>query len=284
LARLTLLWQQGGPPQVNPGTYWPAIDPATNELWVASSSDNRYWIFDQDGTYRCSWGNPGSGDGQLNLLSHTPTPEQVGAIAFAPDGTFYVADNGNYRIQKFDPSGNFVLKWGTFGNGDGQFVSPKGIFVHGDMVTVEDDARHDLQEFDTSGTFLREIPGFSPLMAMDRSGNFWAHADDNSPNVVEVSPSGKQLQEFSVSTIVVDDGSLGETAVDLHGNIFEWIAFRNDPENSYGLIELNRHGVLVNEWGEPFDIETDTLSLDGKAIYLACTDPAWPYVRKYALP
>ena len=41
----------------------------------------------------------------------------------------YVVDRLNYRIQKFDSSGNFLLKWGEEGTGDSQFVSPYGVAV-----------------------------------------------------------------------------------------------------------------------------------------------------------
>lgn len=41
-----------------------------------------------------------------------------------------MADLGeNNRIQKFDSNGNFITKWGSTGNGDGQFESPIGITV-----------------------------------------------------------------------------------------------------------------------------------------------------------
>jgi DNA-binding beta-propeller fold protein YncE len=37
----------------------------------------------------------------------------IGGIAVDEQGNVYVADNGNQRIQKFDSSGNFLLKWGS---------------------------------------------------------------------------------------------------------------------------------------------------------------------------
>lgn len=39
-------------------------------------------------------------------------------------GNIYVADSGNNRIQKFDSNGAFLVKWGSFGTGDGQFDTP----------------------------------------------------------------------------------------------------------------------------------------------------------------
>jgi len=41
----------------------------------------------------------------------------------------YVADASNHRIQKFDSNGAFITKWGSKGEGDGQFNHPDGIAV-----------------------------------------------------------------------------------------------------------------------------------------------------------
>lgn len=285
LPQLKLLWQKAGPAQKAPGTYWPTIDPATGEVWVASPWDNKYWIFDQNGTYLRSWGTPGSGDGQLNLLTHDPSPDGVGAIAFEPDGTFYVADNGNYRVEKFDRNGRFLLKWGSFGTGDGQFVSAKGIYVHGDVVSVEDDPRNDLQEFDRSGRYLRKIDGVPPLFGMDRSGNFW-FGNDDPPSIIEVDPTGQQVARFVIPPDVIDGGGPGETTVDAHGDVFGIVAFRQDPANPFLLIEFDRSGTLVHRWSVPHDVETADVSPDGKSIYFAYLGPDgnWPYLRKYAIP
>lgn len=56
-------------------------------------------------------GSLGSGDGQMN---------QPQGIYVEPGGGFYVIDNQNSRIEKFDSEGNFILKWGSFGTGTEQ--------------------------------------------------------------------------------------------------------------------------------------------------------------------
>ena len=52
---------------------------------------------------------------------------EVGVIFFAPDGGFYVADFGNFRVQQFDKDRNFVRSIGAQGTGDGQFLGPVGM-------------------------------------------------------------------------------------------------------------------------------------------------------------
>ena len=42
-------------------------------------------------------------------------------ISVAPDGSVYVVDTGNDRIQKFDSYGNFITKWGGSSTEDGEY-------------------------------------------------------------------------------------------------------------------------------------------------------------------
>ena len=50
-------------------------------------------------------------------------------VAVDSSGNVYVADNSNHRIQKFNSSGGFITKWGSYGSGDGQFNYPYGVAV-----------------------------------------------------------------------------------------------------------------------------------------------------------
>ena len=71
----------------------------------------------------------------------------------APDGTVYVADSGNQRIQRFSATGAFLGAWGTGGSGDGQFLNPYDVAVAPDgTVYVADSFR--IQHFSATGAFL----------------------------------------------------------------------------------------------------------------------------------
>lgn len=67
-----------------------------NNIYISDYYNNRVQKLMSDGTFILKWGssygNPGSGDGEF----YAPRDVAVG-----PDGSIYVVDHGNYRIQKF---------------------------------------------------------------------------------------------------------------------------------------------------------------------------------------
>lgn len=67
-----------------------------------------------------TWGEYGTDDGQFNSAH---------SIAVSSNGTIYVADMNNNRIQYFDSNGNFLGKWGNKGSDDGEFNYPAGLAI-----------------------------------------------------------------------------------------------------------------------------------------------------------
>ena len=129
-----------------------ALDPQ-GQLWVADTGHDRFVILAADGSVVETWGTGGSGDGQFSLQRDNGDP--YGAIAFAPDGSFYVLDVGNLRIQHFDKDRAFLGSWGAFGTGPGQYADPIGIAVDAKgMVYVLDDVRDVVETYDASGKVL----------------------------------------------------------------------------------------------------------------------------------
>lgn len=276
-AALALLWQKSGPAKAKTETYWPAIDPVTGNVWVASSFDNQYWIFKPDGTFIASWGVGGKGDGQLDLTTHDVNPDGAGAIAFAPDGGFYVADVGNYRVEKFDKNRKFVRAWGSFGTDNGQFTNPKGIATDGKTVYVADDG-NGMQAFDADGGFLRRFDFPFVLFSLTPAGNLLT-ADNG--YLDQFDGSGKQLSHLSIDAGNVVGGT-SQAVLDQAGNAYVGLQGDSGP---VGLVELDPSGKQIGLWST--GSETIVLAPDGSAVYMAYTGPSlsgWPYLRKYALP
>ncbi|MBN2048247.1 MAG: glycosyltransferase family 39 protein [Anaerolineaceae bacterium] len=97
-------------------------------------------------------GSQGSDPGQL--LSPR-------GMAIAPDGSIYVADSRNHRIQRFAPTGELIASWGTFADAvsgsapGGTFNEPWDVAVdqYGN-VFVADTWNHRVQKFTADGNFI----------------------------------------------------------------------------------------------------------------------------------
>ena len=276
-AALDLLWQQAGPAEAKTETYWPAIDPITGNVWVSWAFNSVFWIFSPDGKYIESWGEAGTGPGQFDLTTHDASPDAGGAIAFAPDGSFYVTDVGNYRVEKFDQKRNFVTAWGSFGTDAGQFTGPKEIATDGKTVYVADDTGA-MQAFDTSGTFLRSFTFPFVLFSLAPSGHLFSAAP---VGILEVDGSGNTISHIDLDWASLSAGA-SRVVVDQSGDLFLGLQADAGP---VGLLQLAPDGTIVNRWSTGG--ETMALSPQGDGIYVAYSGPGnsgWPYLRKYALP
>ena len=149
------LWatDAGGPGFVSrPG--FTNFDPA-GQIWVSNAETGQYVIYDADGAFIETWGEAGTGPGQFNFFS--PAGADLGDVAFAADGSFFVADTGNHRVQKFAADRTFLLSWGDSGDGtaDGELRGAGLIVILSDgTLLVADYERNDIQQFAADGTFL----------------------------------------------------------------------------------------------------------------------------------
>ena len=225
-----LAWQTtGGPdPLLFPNGMAVAPD---GTIWVVDAGNNRFQRFSPDGEYLETWGEAGDGDGQLNFKRSPDDPgNSVGDIAFAPDGSFYVADSANRRVQHFGADLAFIGAWGSFGPGDGHFLDPMGVAVAPDgTVYVIDDQRDDVQVFDPEGTYLFTFGGhgtepgqlnYTGSLAIDADGNVWV-ADFGNNRVQQFAADGTFIRTFG--ELGEGDGQLNQpndVAVSIDGNIY----------------------------------------------------------------
>ena len=127
-----------------------AVD-GNGTVWVADAGNHRIQSKGRDGQWRVVGGNPRGGDGARGTDAgefSSPSGITVGA-----DGTVWVADAGNHRIQSMGRDGQWRVAGGKPGGGDGargtdvgEFSSPFGITVDGNgRVWVADSYSHRIQ-------------------------------------------------------------------------------------------------------------------------------------------
>ena len=147
--------------------YGIALDQIGN-IYVTETS-GRVQKFDPNGQYLLEWGT--SGPGVLNLAT---------SAAVDDSGYIYVTDTGGNKVKKFKPDGEFVKEWGGYGDGEGQFIYPRGIAVDDSgYVYVTEQMNDRVQKFTRSGNFVTKwgSDGTEPGQFMD-------------PNGIAVGPSG----------------------------------------------------------------------------------------------
>lgn len=174
----------------------------------------------------------GGVEGQANGQFRSPRN-----VAVAPDGSLYVADTGNHRIQQFDAGGTFVRQWGGQGTGNGQFNEPWGVAVapDGQFVYVCDTWNHRIQKFTADGKFVttwgtngvtdgqlgQQGVFWGPrAVAVDGQGRVYV-TDTGNKRVQVFTPDGAAINQFGGAGLV--DGALDEPvglAIDKDGNIY----------------------------------------------------------------
>lgn len=175
--------------------------------------------FTASGASVASWGSHGSAEGQLSGAL---------GIAVAPDGSVYVADSDNDRVQKFTSSGVFLAGWGSAGSADGQFSSPSGIAVDtSGKVYVVDTFNNRVQKFTSSGGFLArwnvegDLDGGTVVphgAAVDAAGNLYV-ADAFSSRIQQFSITGTLVSTWTVPNGTTTTAPFG-VAVDATGGIY----------------------------------------------------------------
>jgi len=163
-------------------------------LWVPDFFNHRVAVFGRDGGYRKQVGSPGR---WLPGGLHYPTD-----VAFGPDGTAYVADAYNNRVQRFSRAGERIGTWGgplglgIPGRWKGWFRVATGVHVDpGGRVFVADFYNHRVQAFGPDGRFEAEWGGKGTAnTALDRPTDV---ATDGAGNVYVVDFGNDRIQVFS---------------------------------------------------------------------------------------
>ncbi|NHI04144.1 hypothetical protein DYY67_1519 [Candidatus Nitrosotalea sp. TS] len=237
-----------------------AID-SSGDFYVVDSGNSQIKKFDSNGKLLSSWGNLGSGNGQL----------------LHPNGIFvgkkyvFVADTGNARIDIFDKdNGQFIYSLGGYGDSKGMFHTPVGLVADNqEDILVADSGRNTIQEFDTHFTFMNE---FKSLLT--GNNNFTATngiALDSKGDIYVSSPDDKILEFSSIGNFINFFGSQGSeegrfsnpTAIALDSNgdfyVADTLNHRIQKFDPYGnfILSWGSVGTSVGQFEEPVGLAID---------------------------
>lgn len=227
--------------------YFAVADTNRDRVCKVFASGAKYW-------------SKGSGQSSQEGMFYFPR-----AVAADTSGNVYVADTFNQRVQKLDPSGNFLARYGGRGTLDGAFDRPNAICTDSSgNVYVADTYNSRVQKFDANGGFLLKFgtKGTSDAdmnwpqgIDVDGSGNIYI-ADSENNRIKKFNSAGNFVAKFS--TINKPTG----VAVDSSGNVYaaDQKNHRVVKYNSAGtvLLVIGQKGHQPGEFEDPTDVDLDT--------------------------
>ena len=86
---------------------------AQDRVYAFNRGAHPMCVFDRDGNFLRSWGEPGTDPGQFNI------PHNICCDA---EGWVYVADRENHRIQVFDTQGRYETQWNNMHRPSGLYL------------------------------------------------------------------------------------------------------------------------------------------------------------------
>ena len=122
-----------------------AVDPSGN-VWVADSRNNRIQEFTSGGSFLTKWG--GSGTSGVSSSLQDGKFSRPYDLDFDAEGSIWIADRNNHRIQRMTTGGLFLSKLGSLGLDIAQFNFPAGIVVDAaGLVSITDSSNNRVQVF-----------------------------------------------------------------------------------------------------------------------------------------
>jgi len=160
-----------------------ALSP-NGEIYVSDGYGNaKVHKYSPDGKWLMSWGEPGTGEGEFNIVHN---------ICTDADGWVYVADRENHRVQVFDGNGKFETQWKNLHRPCGMYMP------YGQRPICY------IGEVGPAAAVSRDIPNLGPRVSIvDHEGKLIGRFGDT--------PAGTELGKF-----LAPHG----LAVDRHGDIY----------------------------------------------------------------
>jgi sugar lactone lactonase YvrE len=239
-----------------------AISPWNKSVYVTDSLNFRVQRFSIYGKFLSSIGSFGSGPGEFGgPLQAAAGPGGVDSTNSG--GPLFVADPGNYRIQRFTNNG-YMLSFGVRGAGAGQFEGLYSIAV--DSVTSQvyavDNILNRIQVFTSTGTYLRTLGAGAlnhPGAIAVRGGTTWGNA-----RVYVIDTGNSRIAVFLGSQYLTswagDFAKASGIHVDTSGRVYVsdergWISVYTSGGGLVGRFGQSGSGGL--EFNKPLGLTTD---------------------------
>jgi predicted membrane-bound mannosyltransferase/sugar lactone lactonase YvrE len=245
-------------------------------LYVADTFNNRIQHLAADGSVLQVWGT-------FADISKGEAPGgtffQPWGIAVGADGSVFVTDTWNHRIQKFTADGKFENMWGYFGQADTPFAiwGPRDIAIDSKgNVFITDTGNKRIVVYDMDGNYVTQFgsAGLEPGqfdepvgVAVDKNGVVYvADTWNQRIQVMSQTESGTYTPLTSWDIVAWYGQSLDNKpylSVDNNGNLFT-----TDPEG-YRVLHFTTTGTFINYFGDfgtgtnAFNLPTGIIS-DGK--------------------
>lgn len=134
-------------------------------------------------------------DGATWAIGRLLAPE---AAALAPDGSLWIADTGNARVVRVEPSGQ-VAAFGERGFFPGQFIAPRGVAFDAGGPLITDRLNHRVTRLAWDGS-LRDIFGLHAVWPREGEGRLHypgaIAVDKGSGRVAVAEPFERRVQVF----------------------------------------------------------------------------------------
>ena len=227
-------------------------------IYVADQLNHRIQHFSETGELLHAWGSYGS---VIDNTAAAGTFNEPWGVAVGPDGSVYVSDTWNYRIQKFTADGQFIKEWGYSGQGEtaSSFYGPRGLVVDGSgKVFVADTGNKRIVVFTSDGEFITQfgIAGMDvgqldePVdVALDEQGN--VYVTDTWNQRVQVFAPTAENGYYPVLSWEIN----GWFSQSLENKPFIAVDIQNgyvyvtDPEG-YRVLQFDLTGQFIRGWGD----------------------------------
>ena len=272
-----------------------------DDLYVADSRNHRILHIATDGSLLHEWGtfaDQATGEAPIGTFN------EPWGVAVGPDGSVYVSDTWNHRVQKFTEDGKPIKTWGQYGQplpevpeSKSSFWGPRGIAVDsGGRVFLADTGNKRIVVFDEDGNYITEFgtagldPGqFDEPVGVATANDGTVYVTDTWNQRVQAFMPGEDGIVYLPSAQWDVNAWFGQS---LDNKPFIAVSkdkrvFITDPEG-YRIIEFTDTGEFVRTWGDfgsgPNEIGLAAGVAVDPAGFIWVTDAGNNRILRYTLP